>query len=363
VPDLDFSQEEADRASRYHRPLYLLFAVRLVLGAALYAVLAWTWVGDRLWSVAHGLGWAGSAALWAVLVVLVSALVGLPLDTWRLRYERRWGFSRETNRGWAVDKLKGGAIGLSLTTAVWVAVVALGRALPGWWPLPAAAGLALLIVLLAFVAPVVLEPLFNRFEPLADERLAAELRELAAKAGVPIRDVLVADASRRTTKSNAYVSGLGATRRVVLWDTLLESAGEREVKLVIAHELGHRRESHPAKLTALFVASALLGVLAVWVVVGTPGPRDLAAAYLVLIGLELVGLPVLTTISRRYERVADRWSLDLTHDLEAFERAHVGLARDNLTDLAPPRWAYLLLFTHPTPRERLAFGRALAASA
>src|SRR5581483_9175264 len=139
VPDLDFSQEEADRASRYHRPLYLLFAVRLVLGAALYAVLAWTWVGDRLWSVAHGLGWAGSAALWAVLVVLVSALVGLPLDTWRLRYERRWGFSRETNRGWAVDKLKGGAIGLSLTTAVWVAVVALGRALPGWWPLPAAA--------------------------------------------------------------------------------------------------------------------------------------------------------------------------------------------------------------------------------
>src|SRR5581483_4646584 len=120
---------------------------------------------------------------------------------------------------------EGGAIGLSLTTAVWVAVVALGRALPGWWPLPAAAGLALLIVLLAFVAPVVLEPLFNRFEPLADERLAAELRELAAKAGVPIRDVLVADASRRTTKSNAYVSGLGATRRVVLWDTLLESAG------------------------------------------------------------------------------------------------------------------------------------------
>ena len=94
-----------------------------------------------------------------------------------------------------------------------------------------------------------------------------------------------------------------------------------------------------------------------------PEPRDLAVAFLVFAGLELAGLPAMTAISRRFEREADRWSLELTDDLEAFERAHVGLARSNLSDLAPPRWAYVLLFTHPTPRERLAFGRARAGAA
>jgi STE24 endopeptidase len=363
APDLDFSHEDVARAARYHRPLYLLFAAGLVLGAGVYAVLAWTWLGDRLWELPDGLGWAGAAVVWAALVVALSTVVSLPLDLWRLGHERRWEFSRESNATWTIDRLKGLAVTLVLTCGVWLATVALGRALPGWWPLPAAAALGLLTVFLSFVAPVVLEPLFNRFEPLADEHLAAELRAIAERAGVPIRQVLVADASRRTTKSNAYVSGLGATRRVVVWDTLLEKAGEPELKLIVAHELGHRRERHGAKLTAIFVAAGAVGVLLLWAAIGTPQPRDLAVALLLFTGLELVGLPPLTALMRRYERSADRWSLELTKDLDAYERTHVGLARDNLGDLAPPRWAYVLLFSHPTAPERLAFGRALAGAA
>src|SRR5207253_5632132 len=107
---------------------------------------------------------------------------------------------------------------------LWTGLVGLSRWLPSARPVPAAAALALAVGFLSFVAPVVLEPIFNRLRPLADERLAAELRALAERAGVPVRDVLVADASRRTTKVNAYVSGLGKTRRVVLYDTLLETA-------------------------------------------------------------------------------------------------------------------------------------------
>ena len=362
--DLDFSHEDAERAARYHRPLYVLFLGQLFLAAVLYSLLEWTCIGDRLWSAIAGSGWAGDAAAWAALVVVLAALVRLPLDAWRgLVYERRWGFSKETPRSWAGDWAKGLAIGLVLTVAVWLAAVALGRALPGWWALPAAAALALLTVVLSFLGPVVFEPLFNRFEPLADEELAEGLRQLAREAGVPIRDVLVADASRRTTKSNAYVSGLGATRRVVIWDTLLESAGEREVKLVIAHELGHRRERDDAKLTAFLAGGGIVGVLCLWAVLGTPTPRDLPLAFLVFLGLELVGLPALAALSRRAERQADRWSLDLTRDLEAYERAHIGLARANLSDLSPPRWAHLLLFTHPTPPERLAHGRAVLGGA
>ena len=158
----------------------------------------------------------------------------------------------------------------------------------------------------------------------------------------------------RTVKANAYVSGLGPTRRVVVWDTLLRTAGEREVKLVVAHELGHRRERHIFKGTALAIAGAVVAVLLIRIALGTPRPGDYPIAALLLIGLELVALPFGAALSRRWERTADRYSLRLTGDRDAFIQTHLTLARTNLADLDPPRLAYLTLFTHPTPPERLA---------
>src|SRR4029077_20967238 len=122
---------------------------------------------------------------------------------WR---ERRWGFSTQTAGAWVADRARGLAVSVVLAAAAWSAAVALARALPGWWALPAGVALALAVLLLSFVAPVVLEPIFNRFRPLEDETLADRLRLLSERAGVPVREVLVADASRRTTKVNAYVS-------------------------------------------------------------------------------------------------------------------------------------------------------------
>jgi STE24 endopeptidase len=363
VDSSDFSHADRERAGRYHRPLYLATGIGLALSCAVYSLLAWSRIGDRLWDAVAGLGWAGSAAAWAALVVAAAELVRLPLAVWRgFVWERRFGFSTQTLASWIVDRAKAFAIALVLTTGAWTAAVALSRALPGWWAAPAAAALALAALVLSFLGPVVLEPLFNRFSPLADSRLVGELRALAAAAGVPVRDVLVADASRRTTKVNAYVSGLGATRRVVLFDTLLASAEEREVNLIVAHERGHRRDRHAAKGTALAMLGGAVAVLVLWAVLGTLSPRDFPLALLVFIGLELAGMPILAAISRRMERAADRCSLELTHDLEAFECAHVELARKNLSELDPPRLAYLLMFTHPTPPERLAFGRAWAAT-
>ena len=342
-----FSGEERERAARYHRPLYWAALTRLVLVAAVYAVCT---TADT-----EPFGWAGAAALWATFVTMAATLVCLPLDLWRgyIR-ERRWGFSTQSLRGWLGDRAKGLAVGIALSVIAWTALVALTHMSPRRWPLAAAAAAAAAVLLLSFVAPVVLEPLFNRFRPLADERLAAELRSLAARAGVPVRGVLVADASRRTAKTNAYVSGIGPTRRVVVWDTLLDGASERELKLVIAHELGHRRERHVLKGTLLGMGGAAAGVLLLWAVLGAPRPNDYPRAALLFLALELAGLPVLTWLSRRWERAADRFSLELTNDRDAFVAAHVALARSNLSDLDPPRLVYLLLFTHPTPPERLA---------
>jgi Zn-dependent protease with chaperone function len=354
------------RAAAYHRPLYAALALDVALRVAVLGALAWTGLGGRLFGLVAGLGWAGAAATYAVLVVSVSTVVRVPLSLWRswLR-ERRWGFSNQPLSAWFADLAKGLTLSAALTAGGWAGAVALARSLSGWWPLPAAMALASAVLLLTFVAPVVFEPLFNRFAPLTDETLALELRALAERAGVPVRDVLVADASRRTTKLNAYVSGIGRTRRVVVFDTLLEAADERQLKLVVAHELGHRRDRHVAKLTLLGMLGAIWAVVVLWAVLGTrvASPRELPVVLLLLLGLQLLGLPAGAALSRRWERAADRGSLELTRDLDAFVRAHVQLARRNLSDLEPPRLAYLLLASHPTAPERLAFARAWAAHA
>jgi STE24 endopeptidase len=360
-----FSPAEKARARAYHRPLYLTLLADVSLAAGLLAALAWSPLGDSLFSPLRSLPPVAAAAAYSALVTAFSSFVRTPLAFWRGWWrEQRWGFSTHGAGGWLADRAKGLAVSLVLGAAAWTAAVALARALPGWWALPAGAALAVAVLFLSFVAPIVLEPLFNRFRPLEDETLAADLLRLSERAGVPVREVLVADASRRTTKVNAYVSGIGRTRRVVLFDTLLAAADPVAVQVVVAHELGHRRDRHVATLTALAMAGAAVAVAVLWAVLGTRigDPRTLPQAVLLLFALELPAAPALSWLSRRFERAADRCSLDLTEEPEAFARAHVGLARRNLSDLEPPRLVYLFLFSHPTPPERLALGRAWRAA-
>jgi STE24 endopeptidase len=181
--------------------------------------------------------------------------------------------------------------------------------------------------------------------------------------------MLVTDASRRTTKYNAYVSGLGPTRRLVLFDTLLEDAPRGELRGVVAHELGHRRFGHVAQGTGLAMLGAAAGVLVLWLVfewdglvsaagaTGMGDPRAVPLVMLVPWVLEIAALPFETWLSRRWERQADRFALELTHDGAALEGMHRRLALANLADLDPPRLLYVLLFTHPTPGERIAAAR------
>jgi STE24 endopeptidase len=365
-----FHPEQVERARRYHRPIYLARVGGIALGLAVLALLSFTGLSDSLFGVVDGLPWWGEALAFAGLVALVGSLVATPLAYWRgYLHERRWGFSTQTLGGWASDRAKGLAIGIVLTALPMLGLIATARVFPSWWPLVAAAGAALLVFVLTFLAPVVLEPVFNRFSPLLDEELARELRELAERAGVPVRDVLVADASRRTRKHNAYVSGLGKTRRVVLWDTLLDRGEPGEMRLVVAHELGHRRYRHVALWTVITMVGTAAFVVGLWgllqwdgllAAIGADGPGDpRVIPFVLLVGAlaELVVQPFALALSRRWERDADRFSLDLTQDADAYEQTHRNLALSNLGDLAPPKAAYLFFFSHPTTPERLAAGR------
>ncbi len=351
-PTVFFTPDEVARARAYHRPLYVALAVDIFLTTLVTALLAFGWLGDRIFEAAVGPWWVGTL-VFTVLVLAILDVVRLPLAFWRgFVRERRWGFSTQTPGAWALDHVKGFAVGAVLTSVVLLALIGSTHVFPTWWPLVSVLGACLLVLLLVFVAPVLLEPVFNRFEPLPDRELAGALRSLADRAGVPVREVLVADASRRTRKHNAYVSGIGSTRRVVVFDTLLDEAEQPELEVVVAHELGHRRHRDIAKGTILAMASAAVAVLVAWPL--DPTPRHIPLLLLVWGLLEVASLPLTAAFSRRLERRADRFALDMTHDPGAFEAAFRRLATANLSDLDPPRLVYAFLFTHPTPVERLA---------
>lgn len=369
-----FSAAQVERARRYHRPIYVVRVVGIALGLLVLGLLSFGAAGDALYGLVDSWPWWAAALVFPALVVVVQSVVSTPLAFWRgYVHERQWGFSTQTLRGWAVDRLKGLGIAVVLTAIPLFALIATVHVFPRWWAVVAAAGAALFVLVVGFIAPVVLEPVFNRFEPLDDEELAGELRELSRRAGVPVREVLVADASRRTKKHNAYVSGLGKTRRIVLWDTLLERGEPAAVKLIVAHELGHRRYRHVARGTAISMASVAAFVLLLWVLfrwealleaIGASGPGDpRVLAFLLFLGaaLSLAFQPLGLALSRRWERDCDRFSLELTGDPEAYERTHRLLALQNLGDIEPPKAAYLLFASHPTAPERLALGRARTA--
>lgn len=368
-----FDSAQVERARRYHRPVYLVRVAGIALSLVVLGLLSFSAAGDRLHGLVDGLPWWGEAIAFSALVALVGSLVATPIAFWRgYLHERRWGFSTQTAASWASDRAKAVAIGVALTVIPMLGLIACVRLFPSWWPVVAALGGAAIVFVLSFLAPVLLEPVFNRFEPMRDEGLAADLRELADRASVPVRNVLVADASRRTRKHNAYVSGIGKTRRVVVWDTLLERGEPGELRLVVAHELGHRRFRHVAIGTAIGMAGTALFVPGLWLLlewdgllgaIGADEPGDPRVIPFVLFAgavAELAIRPFGLALSRKWERDADRFSLDLTHDPEAYEATHTNLALSNLGDLDPPAAAYVFFFSHPSAPERLAAGRAWA---
>jgi STE24 endopeptidase len=359
-PRGSFSDEEIDRARRYHRPGYVRTVVGSAVSLAWLSLLAFTGLGDAL---ADGVG---SAVAYVAVVVVAGSLLGLPLRAWGFTHERRWGFATQGWRGWLGDWAKGAVVGLVVTGGLLIGFLAVAHALPDGWVWVAAPAAVVVIAVLSFLAPVVFEPLFNRFRPLEDESLAESLRALSRAAGVPVRDVLVADASRRTTKENAYVSGLGATRRIVVYDTLLRRGSADEVRLVVAHELGHRKAGHVLKGTLTAAAGAVAVAFLVWWLLGlgpvldaigasAPGdPRVVPFVLLVAAVAGLVSDPAGMAVSRRWERAADRFSIELTGDGAGFAEMERNLSLANLSELAPSRLVYVLTFSHPAPAERIA---------
>ncbi len=368
----DFTAAEIAREDAYHRavrpPAYA--SLLAALGAA--AALGLTPLGARLVTAAGrplGGSWIADAVAGGLAVALTARLAAVPFDAWAEVVLRRYGLSTQSWSGWSADQLRGLGIGAALLVAVLLAFFALARARPQTWWLPASVAGAAMALVLSFAYPVVVEPIFNTFRPLSAGPLRTSLLQLAARDRVPVKEVLVADASRRTTALNAYVSGFGHTRRIVLYDTLLRSASVGEVRLVVAHELGHAKRQdvlHGTVEGALGTAAAvcLLFLLLGWQpllrragVTGATDPRSVALLLLLVALLGTVTGPVQNLISRRIEARADVHALDLTRDPLTFAASERRLSLRNLSDLDPNPVVYGLFADHPTGPQRIALAR------
>ena len=354
-----FSSEEVERGARFARPQMALGLARSMLNLAALAEVVRRSRSSRSRPERPSL--AGAAA--AAELVGGLTLVSLPLSAVARRRAIAVGLITQSWRGWAGDVVKSTAIEATLAGGAGAAALGLIRRYPrGWW-LPAAAGSVAIGTLLGALAPVVLDPVFNDFTPLPDGELRSDVLELAQAAGVEVGEVYEVDASRRTTGANAYVTGLGPTKRVVLFDTLIERFTRDEVRVVVAHELSHVRHRDVIRgmaYTALVAPAAALTVQRLsWAISSqrdTPGalPALGLAAALVAAPVGLIG----NRLSRALERRADTYSLKLSDAPDAFVSFERAIALQNVADLSPPRWVTALLATHPSTLERI--GAAVA---
>ncbi|MEO3769412.1 M48 family metallopeptidase [Micromonospora sp. B9E7] len=374
----DLPAEQVAKGREFRAALRPGSYTALAVGLLVALALGLTPLGSRLVELVgrpFGGHWAAQAVLGGLAVVLVADLVTLPFAAWRQSVLTRYGLSTNGWNGWAVDLLKSYAVSAVIGAVALFGFYAVIRLAPRWWWAFGAGGAALLVVLLSFVLPVLVEPVFNRFTPMEQGPLRSELMSMAARDGVPVRDVLIADASRRTKAVNAYVSGLGPTRRVVVYDTLLTEATPAEVTAVVAHELGHAKDSDVAVGTLTGALGAAAAVVALYLL-GSWGPLlrlagvDSVAqprAFPLLLALVtvagLVAAPVQALMSRRVEARADAHALALTGDPAAFESMQRRLGSVNLGDPDPPRWEYLYSASHPSTVERIAAARAYAREA
>jgi STE24 endopeptidase len=364
-----FSDEEIERGRRFARPQMALGLTRSLIDAAALArlVVRPPTALQRGWPGGRGGGWgpvAGGAATAAGLSLVLS-LPTIPLRAVSRRRAMAVGLDTQSWAAWAGDAAKANAIGTVFAAAGGAAVVAGMRRFPRQWWAPMGGGAVVFGAGLAALAPVVLDPIFNDFEPLPEGELRSDVLTLARDAGVSVGEVFSVDASRRTTAANAYVTGLGPTKRVVLFDTLIDRYSRDEIRLVVAHELAHvrHRDVWRGLLYAAIVSpTAALAVQRLsWELSperGTPAalPAVALAAMLTTGPIGVIG----NRLSRAMERRADHFALELAGAPEAFVSFERTIALQNVADLDPPRWVSRLLASHPPTAERIGAAVAFA---
>lgn len=366
IPATPADSPEARRYNRIHR---WLGVADFVIGSAFLIVLLITGWSGWLRDLALRRGFQNytlAVFLYLFFLLLIGKALGLGLDYYGFRLERRFQLSTQKTRSWLWDETKGFLVGLILAAIIVELLYFMIRQSPQHWWLITWALFMGLFILLAQLAPVVLFPIFYKFEPLDNEELRRRLVQLGERAGTKVRGVYRWKLSEKSKKANAALTGLGSTRRIILADTLLDNYAPEEIEAVLAHELGHHVHKHILKSILVQTGITLLGF---WVanfvlhyavdhhMFDLEELSDFANLPLLVITatvLSLLLMPALNAYSRYNERQADRYAFESIASVEPFISSMNKLAQQNLAERTPSKWIELLFHSHPAISRRVA---------
>jgi len=361
-------------ARRYNRLRRWLGIFDFVLGLVLLLVfLATGWNGtlrDVVYRAAFQVYFL-ALTLYVLAFLLIFKLAGLGLDYYGFRLERRYNLSNQKARAWLWDEAKGFMVGFVLAAIAVDLLYFILREFPQHWWLIAWAAFLVLFVLLAQLAPVILFPVFYKFEPLENEELKARLVHLSERAGTRVRGVYKWNLSEKTKKANAALTGLGNTRRIILADTLLDNYSADEIEAVLAHELGHHVHRHIAKSIGVQALTTFVGFWAANWVLHYSVDRlhmfetlsdfaNLPLLALVMTALSFLLLPALNAYSRYNEREADRYAFRSIPNIAPFISSMNKLAEQNLAERTPSKLVEWLFHSHPAISRRVEAAQAWA---
>jgi STE24 endopeptidase len=361
-----FSHDQIAAAEAFSREARLWSWSSLAVSLVVACWLGFSRLGLRVAGSVPGPWWVRVVLIVAALA-LIGRLVTLPFALLLHAHLVEYGLSTQTRAEFVLDLAKAEAVGVVVTALAVLVVVGCARRWRRAWPAVAGGVLAGFVLVGSLAYPVLIEPIFNRFEPLPEGVFRSEVLALADREGVDVDEVLVADASRRTTTLNAYVSGFGSTRRLVVYDNLVEDLPRDEALSVVAHELAHARHRDVLTGSLLGAAGAMVGVGLLGLLVGRkrgPAMSDPLVVPLVLALAAIAGVvstPMQNTVSRQIETRADVDALRATGDPQAFVRMQKELALRSFSDPTPPALVQLWFGSHPTTMQRIGIAEHLSA--
>jgi STE24 endopeptidase len=362
---------DSPEARRYNRTRRWLEISEFVFGFAFLVLLLITGWSGTLRDFAYRLGFQNyslSLFLYVLLLLVISKVLGIGLDYYGFRLERRFKLSNQSLRTWIWDEVKGFLVALVLgAIVVELLYFTIRQWSQHWWML-AWALFMVLFVILAQIAPVVLLPIFYKFEPLDNEDLRRRLVVLSERAGTRVRGVYRWKLSEKSKKANAALTGLGSTRRIILADTLLDNYAPEEIEAVLAHELGHHVHRHILKSILVQAAITLFGFWAAnWTLHYAVDQHmfeelsdfaNLPLLVLVSTVLSFVLMPALNAYSRFNERQADKYAFESISGVEPFISSMNKLAEQNLAERTPSKWVEWFFHSHPSISRRVAAAEA-----
>jgi STE24 endopeptidase len=358
---------DTPEARRYNRIRRVLSVADFVLGLALLLVLLVTgWTGSLRDLALRGAGeyYPLAVFFYLLMLMLISKAIGAGLDYYGFQLEHRYHLSNQKLRSWLWDELKGWLVGLIVATLLVEVLYYTIRQSPQHWWLIAWVVFIVLFIFFAQIAPIVFLPLFYKFEPLENERLKERLLHLSQRAGTRVRGVYEWKLSEKSKKANAALTGLGATRRIILADTLLQNYSDDEIEAVLAHELGHHVHRHILKSIGVQAVVTFVGFWAASTVLHYAVDQrhmfetlsdfaNLPLLVLVSTVLSFLLMPVLNAYSRFNERQADRYCFQSITSVGPFISSMNKLADQNLAERAPSKWVEWFFHSHPAISRRV----------